>query len=78
MGKKLPEVTLTSPAPIERAPEVNLFEITGAKAAVIQEIAISEIRSSIREKARRDLRFDNLEKRLNIKILHVFIQMYIR
>ena len=34
------------------APEVSLFDITGAKAAVIAEIAIREIRSSIREKAR--------------------------
>ncbi|MBR1618124.1 hypothetical protein IJ670_08245, partial [bacterium] len=38
--------------PIEMAPVESFLEMTGAKAAVIQEIAISEIKSSIREKAR--------------------------
>ena len=38
--------------PIEIAPVESFLEMTGAKAAVIQEIAIREIRSSIREKAK--------------------------
>ena len=38
--------------PIEIAPVESFLEMTGAKAAVIHEIAIREIRSSIREKAR--------------------------
>ena len=57
MGKKLPEVTLTSPAPIERAPEVNLFDITGAKAAVIHEIAISDMSNSTSENPKIFLNF---------------------
>ena len=48
--------------PIEIAPEVSLFDITGAKAAVIHEIAIREIRSSIRENAKRFLNNKSLRE----------------
>ena len=37
---------------MERELEDNFFDMVGAKAAVIQDIAISEIKSSIKENAK--------------------------
>ena len=53
---------------MERELDESFFDMVGAKAAVIQDIAINEIKSSIREKARVRFRLKVFLKNLHAKI----------